>query len=125
MRRNVEQKYNDADPAKVFDRAADCVCVMCKDKNRCWNSEYMETLSALNDATAAMTKRGTLQLGDIPLRFVEKCRTPEAFVTAVNGELRAAAYRKRRSCVKAVTRRGGSIRTWQISSAALPRNSAA
>lgn len=94
VRRNVEQKYNDADPAKVFDRAADCVCVMCKDKNRCWNSEYMETLSALNDATAAMTKRGTLQLGDIPLRFVEKCRTPEAFVTAVNGELRAAAYRK-------------------------------
>ena len=94
VRRNVEVKHNDADPSKVFDRAADSVCVMCRDKNRCWNSEYMDTLSALNDANAAMTKRGTLQLGDIPCRFVEKCRTPEAFVTAVNGELRAAAYRK-------------------------------
>ncbi len=94
VRRNVEEPHNDEDPSRVFDRAADSVCVTCRDKNRCWNSEYMDTLSALNDATAPMLKRGMLQIGDIPLRFVEKCRTPEAFVTAVNGELRAAAYRK-------------------------------
>ncbi len=94
VRRNVEQPHNDTDPSKVFDRAADSVCVMCKDKNKCWNSDYMETLSALNDATEAMTKRGILQIGDLPEHFAERCRTPEAFVAAVNGELRACAYRK-------------------------------
>ena len=94
VRRNVEEKHNDADPAKVFDRAADAVCVRCADKNRCWNSEYMDTLSALNDASEAMQRRGTLRVDDIPQRFSEKCRAPEAFVTAVNGELRAAAYRR-------------------------------
>lgn len=94
VRRNVEEPHNDADPAKVFDRAADTVCIACKDKNRCWNKEYIETLTAMNDATEAIKRRGTLQLGDIPTHFSGKCRTPEAFVTAVNGELRASAYRR-------------------------------
>ena len=94
VRRNVEDPYNDADPSKVFDRAADAVCISCRHKNRCWNSDYIDTLSALNDASKAMQKRGTLQIGDIPQHFIEKCRTPEAFVTAVNAELRAAAYRR-------------------------------
>ena len=94
VRRNVEEQYNDADPAKVFDRAADSVCLKCKEKNRCWNRDYIDTLSALNDATPKMLERGTLEIGDIPRRFTEKCKTPEAFVTAVNAELRAAAYRR-------------------------------
>lgn len=94
VRRNVDEKYNDADPAKVFDRAADSVCLKCKEKNRCWNRDYIDTLSALNDATPKMIERGTLEMGDIPRRFTEKCRTPEAFVTAVNAELRASAYRR-------------------------------
>ena len=94
VRRNVEEQYNDADPAKAFDRAADSVCLKCKEKNRCWNRDYIDTLSALNDATPKMLDRGTLEIGDIPRRFTEKCKTPEAFVTAVNAELRAAAYRR-------------------------------
>ncbi len=94
VRRNVDEQFNDADPAKVFDRAADSVCLKCREKNRCWNRDYIDTLSALNDATPKMLDRGTLELGDIPRRFTEKCRTPEAFVTAVNAELRAAAYRR-------------------------------
>ncbi len=94
VRRNVEQPYNDADPAKVFDRAADSVCLNCKEKNRCWNRDYLDTLSSLNDATCEMLRRGTLELGDLPRRFTEKCRMPEAFVMAVNGELRASAYRR-------------------------------
>lgn len=92
--RNTEIMQNDTDPAKVFDRAADTVCKRCKDKNRCWNAEYIDTLSALNDAGAAIQKRGTLRIEDIPGHFRSKCRMPEAFVTAVNGELRAAAYRR-------------------------------
>ena len=94
VRRNVDEQYNDADPAKVFDRAADSVCLKCREKNRCWNRDYIDTLSALNDATPKMLGRGTLEPDDIPRRFTEKCRMPEAFVTAVNAELRAAAYRR-------------------------------
>ncbi len=94
VRRNVDEQYNDSDPAKVFDRAADSVCLKCKEKNRCWNRDYIDTLSALNDAIPKMLSRGTLEKGDIPRRFTEKCKTPDAFVTAVNAELRAAAYRR-------------------------------
>lgn len=94
VRRNVEEPINDADPAKVFDRAADAVCISCKDKNRCWNKDYMETLSALNDAQGAINKRGKIMIDDIPKHFIEKCHTPEALVTAINGEIRAANYRK-------------------------------
>jgi len=94
VRRNVETEHNDADPAKLFDRAADSVCVGCRDKNRCWNRDYMDTLSAMNDAIAAINKSGRLRLGDIPAHFAEKCRSPEAFVAAVNAELRAVSYRR-------------------------------
>lgn len=94
VRRNVEELHNDSDPSKVFDKAADAVCIGCRDKNRCWNSNYLDTLSAMNDAQKAIEAKGTLQLGDIPRRFAEKCRTPEAFVAAVNGELRAVNYRR-------------------------------
>ena len=94
VRRNVEETFNDSDPSKVFDRAADAVCIGCREKNRCWNQNYIDTLAALNDATELMQRRGTLQLSDIPARFAELCRRPEAFVTAVNAELRAAAYRR-------------------------------
>lgn len=93
VRRNVEEPVNDNDPAKVFDRAADAVCISCKDKNRCWNENYMETLSALNDARSGIDKRGKMLIDDIPKHFTEKCHTPEALVTAINGEVRAANYR--------------------------------
>ena len=34
---------NDENIAKVFDRAADAVCVRCSNKNRCWNASYLDT----------------------------------------------------------------------------------
>ena len=94
VRRNVEEPHNDENIAKVFDRAADQVCIRCKFKNRCWNSEYMDTLSALNDATHAMAENGCLSVGDIPGFFQEKCPSLPAFVAAVNGELRGIIYRR-------------------------------
>lgn len=94
VRRNVETPVNDGDPARVFDRAAEAVCVGCRDKNRCWNNCYMDTLSALNDASKAMQQRGSLKIEDIPRHFTERCLNPDAFVSSVNWELRAAAYRR-------------------------------
>ena len=66
VRDSVEETGNDENIARVFDRAADEVCVRCKNKNRCWNAEYMDTLSAMNDATRAMVEHGSLALEDLP-----------------------------------------------------------
>ena len=94
VRRNVEEPYNDENVARIFDRAADEVCVRCRNKNLCWNAEYMDTLSAMNDATHAMIANGTLSAEDLPGYFREKCIGLPAFVTAVNGELRGLNYRR-------------------------------
>lgn len=94
VKKSLEEPGNDENIAKVFDRAADQVCVKCKYKNRCWNAEYVDTLSAMNDATQAMREHGSLSVEDIPSFFREKCTGLPAFVTAVNGELRAMAYRR-------------------------------
>ena len=92
-RRNTEF-INDNDVARVFDRAADAACIRCKRRDECWVKNYMETLDALNQATAAMNERGLLEAEDIPEWFREKCKGLAAFVTAVNAELRASAGRR-------------------------------
>lgn len=94
VRRNIEEPYNDSDPARIFDRAADSVCVGCKEKNRCWNREYMNTLAAMNDASNAIKDKGSLTGEDIPEHFSRRCLNHDAFVAAVNSELKAAAYRR-------------------------------
>ena len=95
VRRNVEQPYNDENIARVFDRAADEVCCRCRYKNRCWNNEYMDTLSAMNDATQAMSEHGSLDVNDLPGFFRERCTSLPAFVSAVNAQLRSLSYRRR------------------------------
>lgn len=94
VRRNIAEPYNDENIARVFDRAADEVCVKCRSKNQCWNAEYVDTLAAMNDATRAMTENGTLAVTDLPGYFREKCIGLPAFVAAVNGELRGLSYRR-------------------------------
>ena len=94
VRRSVEEPVNDENVARVFDRAADAVCVRCKSKNQCWNADYLDTLSAMNDATRAMVAKGSLSPEDLPGHFRAKCGNLNAFVTAVNGELRSMAYRR-------------------------------
>jgi len=94
VRRNVSEPKNDENIARIFDRAADEVCIKCRHKNRCWNLEYVDTLSAMNDATHAMLEHGSLQEVDIPEHFRQKCENIPAFVAAVNGELRGMSYRR-------------------------------
>ena len=95
VRKNVEQPYNDENIARVFDRAADEVCIHCRHKNRCWNNEYMDTLSAMNDATQAMSEHGSLDINDLPGFFRERCTSLPSFVSSVNAQLRALSYRRR------------------------------
>ena len=94
VEQSLSETANDGDAATVFDRAADRVCVRCVNKNRCWNAEYVDTLSALNDATQAMRAKGSLSPEDIPGYFRSRCADLPAFIAAVNGELRAMSYRR-------------------------------
>lgn len=90
----IDSKINDNDVATVFDRAAANVCAGCKNKADCWQRNFMDTLSVMNDATEPMMKRGKLMKEDLAEHFIEKCPTHYSFITAVNGELRGMMYRR-------------------------------
>ena len=92
--KNLTGTENDNDIATVFDRAAGTVCTNCKSKEDCWQKNFMDTLSIMNDATAAMMKRGKLVKEDLAERFTEKCPAHHTFVSAVNSELRGLMYRR-------------------------------
>ncbi len=92
--KNLTGPANDSDVASVFDRAAATVCVGCKKKEACWQKDFMDTLSIMNDATPMMMKRGRLVKEDLAARFTEKCPQYYTFINAVNAELRALMYRR-------------------------------
>lgn len=86
---------NDADIAKVFDRAADRVCIHCALRQECWTRAASDTLTVLNDASRKMQARGRLQTEDFPAYFRDRCLYLHEFTEVVNGELRLRAYRMR------------------------------
>ena len=86
---------NDGDAARIFDRAADKVCVKCKQKERCWQREYQATKTALADALTPMLDRGAGAMEDFPPHFSSRCIRFETFLTAANGELSALLQRRR------------------------------
>ncbi|MBD5098538.1 MAG: SpoIIE family protein phosphatase [Clostridiales bacterium] len=86
---------NDGDAARIFDRAADRVCVKCKQKERCWQREYQVTKTALADALTPMLDRGAGALEDFPPHFSSRCIRFETFLVAANGELSALLCRRR------------------------------
>ncbi len=92
--RSLTAPPNDNDVATVFDRAAASVCTGCKRKGECWQRDYLDTLSVMNDATAPMLERGKLVKKDLADRFVEKCPASASFISAVNSELRGLMYRR-------------------------------
>ena len=49
---------NDADVAKVFDRAADRVCYRCKLQQECWTRRALDTLNIMNDVTRRIQAAG-------------------------------------------------------------------
>jgi len=86
---------NDGDAARIFDRAADRVCVKCKQRERCWQREYQVTKTALADALTPMLDRGAGALEDFPPHFSSRCIRFDTFLVAANGELSALLGRRR------------------------------
>ena len=92
--RAVPEGTGPGDVTAVFDRAADLVCRACGGKERCWKEDGAATVSGLGNLGESMACRGTISLNDLPMAFRQKCVAPEAFVSAVNGELRGLMYRR-------------------------------
>ena len=91
----LSQQKNDEDLSGVFDRASESVCRKCKRKNECWNANFLDTLSAFNDAAPQIRRRGLLVKSDLPMHFLENCLCADALIASVNGELRGQMYRRR------------------------------
>lgn len=79
----------DQDVRAVFDRAADKVCRRCTLCAACWEKDYVGTLSALNDVSIAMLRRGRAEAADFPGHFSARCVKFPEFLRAVNTALAA------------------------------------
>ncbi len=90
----ISPQCNEEDISQVFDRASELVCCKCKNKSKCWNGSYMDTLTVFNDVSDLIQNRGMLRREDLPEHFLERCLKPEELVIAVNSELRARIYRR-------------------------------
>lgn len=89
-----ERVANDADPAAVFDRAADRVCRRCALRGTCWEKDYVSTFNALNDALPAMLEKGRGEATDFPAWFPSRCLQFASFLRCVNEEVTALRYRQ-------------------------------
>ena len=86
---------NDDDPAKVFDRMAERVCLRCKRRDLCWHQEAADIYHVFSDVSGIMEQRGILEEEDFPVYFQERCEHLNKLVEAVNCELRLRAFRRR------------------------------
>lgn len=81
-------------PSVIFDRAAEQVCRDCVLCSNCWQENYNTTYNAFNDACPAMLRRGQACAQDFPLYFTSRCVHLQAFLSAVNTELRSYLLRR-------------------------------
>ena len=86
---------NDADAAKIFDRAAEKVCAKCSQCARCWQQDYQTTRGALCDALPRMLDRGEGVPEDFPGWFADRCAHFRPFLDAANQELESLLARRR------------------------------
>lgn len=88
-------RENGEDPARVFERAADRVCVRCALREDCWQKNYQATAGALGDAVNAMLEKGKAEAGDLPQWFASRCVHLADLLTAANRELELLLCRRR------------------------------
>ena len=86
---------NDADPAKIFDRMAQRVCIRCPKRELCWHQESADTFHVFSALSGVIEQRGRMEEDDFPQYFRERCEQAHELVEVINGELRLRAYRQR------------------------------
>lgn len=112
-----------SDASRIFDRAADRVCIKCSLREMCWSRDYQATRSALNDALPVLLDKGRGAPGDYPAWFAARCVEIKSFTGAVNEEL--AVYLTRRQYqARARENRGAVCRQYEQLAGALEKASA-
>ena len=86
---------NDADPAKIFDRMAQRVCIRCPKRELCWHQESADTFHVFSALSGMIEQRGKMEVEDFPQYFRDRCEQVHELVEVINGELRLRAYRQR------------------------------
>ncbi len=85
---------SDAGPAQIYDRACDKVCRDCPSSARCWQEEYVETLDIMNSLTPVLTKKGFVDVGDVPERFASRCARAQLLCGEITNEARSYLSRR-------------------------------
>ena len=85
---------NTENPAELFTRTADRVCVKCVLRSNCWQRDYEDTKRALNDATPPMMERGRALSTDFNGIFQSRCVHFPEFLGEVNRQLTAFLRRR-------------------------------
>lgn len=93
---------NTQNPAEIFTRVADKVCLKCVLRGNCWQKDYEATRGACNDATPPMLDRGRALATDFVGHFSNRCVHFPEFLGEVNRQL--TAYLRRRQALR---------RTWE------------
>ncbi|GHV07600.1 hypothetical protein FACS1894217_08700 [Clostridia bacterium] len=78
----------------AFDLAANEVCAICENFERCWDYEQSMTYAAVRVAALSCDRRGRLEPCDLSERFRSRCANLTAYVDTVNRELGAILYRR-------------------------------
>ena len=81
-------------PAVLFDRAAEQVCAGCLLRQDCWQTRYIDTYNAFNDACPRLLGRGSACAEDFPLHFTSRCLHFPQLLEALNDQLHQFLLRR-------------------------------
>ena len=82
------------DPAEIFTATADKVCANCVLRATCWQKEYQDTRTVLNDASIPILSRGRALPTDFAERFSSRCVHFPELLAEINRQLTAYLRRK-------------------------------
>lgn len=68
----------------VYSRAIDDTCRRCGLKVFCWEKEYNNTMSAFNDVTSSLRRKGAVEIEDFPPPFARRCSRIGEMTDTVN-----------------------------------------
>ena len=84
--REVSRKLNSMHLCSVEDvwqHTLDTVCRKCPRRYRCWQSEFDQTMDAVNNCMLILRREGQLESGQIPAPLREVCRVPDELAAAL------------------------------------------
>ncbi len=80
---------------KVFDAAAEQVCLKCAFFHRCWQNRARETYGVLAAAAPGIMERGVARETDFVKEFRDRCCSIERLLYVINREMEGMLYRRR------------------------------